>query len=370
MDYNSTSPYSRKVLGYLQGDMAAEWGNASSEYEIGHRLSKGIRHARLRIADFLGCSTKKLFFTAGATESINSVLSPTNLKNHGIERVVTSPLEHHATLGCCKRLEESSIDISYIRNDGFGNIDLEDLENLCQKYPNSMVSLVFVNNETGVISPVKDIITIAHAFDCLVHLDGVQALGKCPFGLDDLDVDFASFSGHKIGSLKGVGLLYIKSLDNFKPFLLGGGQERNFRAGTYNFPAIHSLRLAIEDTDPGKNDEIKTKRDFFEKEFLSWDPSFEINGAGAPRVSNTSNIYLGGRSSMEIMLQLSARNVYVSTGSACNARNINPSHVITAMGGDPQIAASSLRVSLGSGTSDSEMSLLIGHLKEILANCF
>ena len=367
-DHNSTAPYSPKVIEYIQGDMVNQWGNASSEYEIGYHLSGVIKNNRHFIADFLGCSTQKLFFTAGATESINSVLSPVNLHSHRIKRVITSPMEHHATLNCCKRLEENNISISYIKNDESGNIDLNDLKALCEKYPNSVVSLCFVNNETGVISPAKEIIEIAHGFECVVHLDSVQALGKIPFSLDDLDVDFASFSGHKIGSFKGVGLLYVKSLVKFKPFIVGGEQERSFRAGTYNLPGIHSLKLAIEDIDLTKDNLVKKKRDSFETEFLKLNPSFEINGINAPRVSNTSNIHLCGHSSREIMLQLSSRGICVSTGSACSNHNVNPSHVIYSMRGKNTIADSSLRVSLGIQNSDSEMALLAKSLKKILGS--
>ena len=211
LDYNSTAPYSSNVVRYLRENMADQWGNASSEHEIGYHLVGQIKNDRSLIADFLDCSTKKILFTAGATESINSVLSPINLNAYGLKKIITSPLEHHATLSCCERLKKNGTEIFYVGNDESGKIDLTNLKNLCEKHQNSLISLAFINNETGVIFPVEEIIQIAHDFKCLVHLDSVQALGKYHFSLDDLDVDFASFSGHKIGSFNSIGLLLCKT---------------------------------------------------------------------------------------------------------------------------------------------------------------
>ena len=365
LDYNSTAPYSSKVVHYLQNGVLNDWHNASSEHDLGHLLSGRIKNDRWAIADFLDCSTGKLFFTSGATESINSVLSSDNINSHGIQGVITSPLEHYATLACCNNLKEKGLEILHVKHDQFGNINLDDLESLCKKNKKFLVSLLFVNNETGVISPVKNIVKITHKYNSLVHIDAVQALGKYKFSLDDLDADFASFSGHKIGSFKGIGLIYINQFKKFKPFILGGGQERNIRAGTYNFSAIHSLKLAIEDIDFKKNKSIQALRDIFEKKFLEIDKSFKINGINAPRVSNTSNIYLGGQESREVMLKLAARGISISTGSACSSGSVKPSHVISSMGGGNQVAISSLRVSIGTKTSNDELNLLINTLEKI-----
>ena len=362
LDYNSTAPYSNSVVDYLKGEMANDWGNASSDHEIGYRLSGKIKEDRQVIADFLDCSTGKLFFTSGGTESINTVLSERNIKNLKVESVITSRLEHHATLDCCKFLSEKT-KILNVDHDRFGNIHLDHLEKTCKENPSSLISLSYVNNETGVIAPAKEIIRIGRKYHCLIHFDSVQALGKEKFSLDDLDADFASFSGHKVGSLKGVGLLYVSDLQRFCPYMKGGGQERGHRAGTYNYAGIHSLRLAIEDIDFNKSP--GDLRNFFEEKFLEMDSSFQINAMDAPRVANTSNIYLGEINSSQVMLQLSSKGISVATGSACQSGNTRPSHVISEMVSEDH-AASSLRISLGPSTSEHEIKQLLMAFEEML----
>lgn len=349
LDYNATAPLSESVQEYVKNQMVNDWANPSSEHDAGYILNQKIKKDRAVIAEFLGVSTKGLFFTSGATESINTVLSVDTLKKNGIDTIISSRLEHHATLHRLKYLEKQGFKIEYVGNSNQGIIDFSELENkLASNKGKALASFLYVNNETGTITDVKKVVELCHENDCLVHLDAVQALGKLQFDLDDIDPDFASFSGHKIGALKGIGLLYCSDVKKVSPYIYGGGQESGIRPGTSNYPAIHSFRLAIDDVDWDKNVELEKLRDEFEKEYLALNSDFRINASDSPRVGNTSNIYLGGREAREVLLKLSREKIYVSTGSACSSGSIEPSHVIQELGFEKEVAKSSLRLSFGS----------------------
>jgi len=353
LDYNATAPLSKSVEEYVKNQMVNDWANPSSEHDAGYILNQKIKKDRAVIAEFLGVSTKGLFFTSGATESINTVLSVDNLKKNGIDTIISSKLEHHATLHRLNYLEKHGFNIEYVGNSNQGIINFSELEEkLASNKGKCLASFLFVNNETGTITDVKRVVELCHDNDCLVHLDAVQALGKLQFDLDEIDPDFASFSGHKIGSFKGIGLLYCSDTKRISPYIYGGGQESGIRPGTSNYPAIHSFRLAIEDIDWEKNKEIEKLRDEFEKEFLALNPGFRINASDSPRVGNTSNIYLGGRDSREVLLKLSREKIYVSTGSACSSGSVEPSHVISEIFKNTIIARSSIRVSFGETSTD------------------
>ena len=281
---------------------------------------------------------------------------------------------------------------------------MKELEEGCSKNPRSLLSFLSANNETGVVTDIKAISKIAEKYNCLVHVDAVQSLGKEPLDLEDWNVDFASFSGHKIGAMRGIGLLYAKK--PFAPLMYGGGQERGLRPGTYNFPAVYSFKLAVQDIDLTKQDGVRRLRDYFEKRLLSlfvgqessedidlsggrgvscdMDLSsgksespiktesifFKVNCAKAPRLPNTSNIYCGGASSQAVLLYLARKGICVSTGSACSAGSPEPSHVITQLVlsqdiDSPQDYANScLRVSFAPSNTEKEVDFLIHSLKE------
>jgi len=348
LDFNATSPYSPRVAEYIKTQMLEDWANPSSEHDAGYRLKQRISDDRQVITEFLGCSTKQLYFTSGATESISTVLSPDTLDLNQIKTIITSNVEHHATLHRCEYLKKKGYEILYVDIKSSGQLDFEHLDKLCSENPKSLISLLWVNNETGVISDVQKIVEYSKKNDCKVHLDSVQALGKLPIDLDSIEIDFASFSGHKMGSLKGIGMLYAKNSKMIFPLVHGGGQESGVRPGTSNYPAIHSIRLAIEDVEWNKIEETRIFRDQFEKELLEKCPSFKVNGMESTRVGNTTNIYLGGTSSRAALLQLSREKIFVSTGSACSSGSIEPSHVITGMGFDKDYANSCMRLSLSS----------------------
>ena len=402
-DHNSTAPYSPSVKSYLEQGVLNDWHNPSSIYPQSQILDHKIRECRKFIADYLNCSPKHLFFTSGGTESINTVLSPETLKLNQLSTFITSFLEHHATI---KRIDylsgyptihnhqklEQKIMPYWTKNNEQGEINLNDLEETCSKHPQSLLSFLSANNETGVITDIKAISKIARKYNCLVHVDAVQSLGKVPVDLEDWDVDFASFSGHKIGAMKGIGLLYARK--PFAPLMYGGGQERSFRPGTYNYPAIQSFKLAVQDIDLSKQEYVRRElRDYLEKKLVDpmrkfltkdFDPSvqkalsstkndgkeesfpFKINCRQAHRLPNTSNIYCGGISNQSVLLHLAEKGICASAGSACNAGSPEPSHVITMLNMDNKdYARSCIRVSLSPSNTKQEIDYLIRSLNEL-----
>ena len=411
-DYNSTAPYSTLVRGYLEQEILQDWHNPSAIYPKAQILDQQIKECRIFIADFLNCSPKNLFFTSGGTEAINTALSSDTLRLHAVSSIISSPLEHHATLKkmeYLKALNEGKaygegsrpVKLYWVGNNEQGEINLLELEILCAKHPRSFISLLSANNETGVITDVKEVSRIAKKYHCLVHIDAVQSLGKTPVDLSDWDVDFVSFSGHKIGAMKGVGLFYAKK--SFAPLMYGGGQEKGLRPGTYNFPAVYSLKLAVQDIDFRKWECVKQLRDYFEKSLLAgygfatkkglnpanaasdsthtahWRRErkkelnmspFKINCQSAKRLSNTSSIYCKGISSQRILLHFAKKGICASAGSACQAGSPEPSHVITALSICDDVSArdyarNCIRISLSPSNTKEEVDFVLSAFREL-----
>ena len=432
-DHNAAAPFSPSVREYLQSGILADWQNPSAAYPQARILEQRIREAKNFAAERLNCSPKHLFWTSGATEAINTALSFETLRLNGLRGIITSLLEHQAALkrieylSACQnqlpgrngaRIEESSqtfpsrlppsnrgasagadseesarqIKIRWVLHNRQGEIDLNDLEELCRQNPKSLVSLLSANNETGVITDIKAAVKIARRHGCLFHADAVQSLGKERVDLEDWDVDFASFSGHKIGAMKGAGLLFAKK--PFAPLMHGGGQEKGMRPGTYNFPAIYSFQLAVRDIDSSKQDYVRELRDYFENQLLSSsgleisqdiDLSnrrfkerakaeslfFKVNCQKASRLPNTSSIYCrSGLSGQAVLSRLARKGICAAAGSACHAGSPEPSHVMIQLaqfedtGAPEDYARSCLRVSFGPSNTKEETDLLIQALRE------
>ena len=401
-DYNSTVPYSPSVRNYLKQDILEDWYNPSSVYSQAQVLHQKIRECRKVISEYLNCSPKHLFFTSGATESINTILSPKTLKLNQLSTFITSYLEHHATIKKIDYLSgylrihpemnnKNNIRPYWVFNNEQGEINLDDLEEICSKHPHSLLSFLSANNETGVITDIQSISKIAGKYNCLVHVDAVQSLGKMPVDLEKWEVDFASFSGHKIGAMKGIGVLYARK--PFASLMYGGGQERGLRPGTYNYPAIQSFKLAVQDIDLSKQNYVRELRDYFENQLLSLfcghtdttdtDRSnqrsenftkieslfFKINCKTANRLPNTSNIYCRRISNQVVLLHLAQKGICVSVGSACNSGSPEPSHVMTQLASfmdeysPKDYANSCIRVSLSPLNTKQEIDFLIKSLE-------
>lgn len=364
LDYNGTAPFSPSVRAYLSSDAADDWANPSAEHDLGYSQKIKLQNDRERIADILGCEPKQLIITSGGTESINSVLNSNHLAGLSVKQIISSSLEHSATLSCLEALKPAGIDTGWVNNTSTGSIDYAHLEDLCRTHPKSIVSLMIVNNETGVINDVSTVSRIARQHGCLIHLDAVQALGKLTCDLGQFDYDFASISGHKIGSLKGVGALIVKEPKRFRGLIHGGSQEQGKRAGTTNVLGIKSLLLALEDARRWNIAAIEQTRDAIFKAIQSSTPDVMINCEKQPRVCNTLNLFIPGRTAKSVLLNCGGAGVLISTGSACTSGYDRPSYVIESLYGGER-AQSSVRISIG---PDSSLNQIIPALTKGLSN--
>ncbi|MCB0367832.1 MAG: aminotransferase class V-fold PLP-dependent enzyme, partial [Bdellovibrionales bacterium] len=261
LDYNSTAPPSPSVIDYFRSDFGSLFANPSSEHLLGKAVDEVLKGDRRKIAELLGAEPRQIVFTSGGTESINSVLSGGLIRHLGVEKIVSSQLEHHATLACLKRTE---VPVEWIANDGQGQLDLDHLSKVLNASGPALVTLLHVNNETGVVHPISEIAKMVKAHRGFLHVDGVQAPGKVEFTLERLGADFVSLSGHKFGALKGIGVLFVRDRSKFEPLIVGGGQEHGLRAGTTPIDLIRSLRLALEDCRPEVIRQVTELREYFE----------------------------------------------------------------------------------------------------------
>lgn len=354
LDYNGTAPFAPSVRDYLANGASEDWANPSAEHDLGYTQKIKSQRNRERICEILGCEPVQLIITSGGTESINSVLNKDHLESLGINQVISSAMEHSATLASLDNLNRHGICAKWIQHAASGGLEYAHLDKLCQKNPKSLISIMFVNNETGVINDVKKIIDIARQNGCLIHVDAVQALGKLTCDLGAFDYDFASISGHKIGSLKSVGALLVKDPKKFRGFIHGGSQEQGKRAGTTNIMGVTSLLLALEDAKQWDLRALANVRDEIFSMIKSEISDAKINCDFETRVCNTLNIFLPNHTAKSFLLNLGRAGVMVSTGSACTSGFDRPSHVIETLYGHDR-ALSSIRLSIGPDTMLEEV---------------
>ena len=362
-DYNATTPCDQRVVDAMLPYFNTHFGNpSSSHHPHGWLAMDAIDRASESLGAALGVSPKELVFTSGSTESINSILKGLCLKGRTKrDHIITSKAEHKAVLDTCKALEALGASVTYLDVTADGLVDLEQLQQHISD-TTLVVAIMLANNETGVIQPLQEISALCEKHGCLLFSDATQALGKIL--LDDLfeHVDFACFSAHKVYGPKGVGLTYIKEGNEkfLEAFVHGGGQQRKLRGGTYNTPGIVGMARAVELSVKDLTEEsarLRTLRDQLQ-EGLSAIEATILNGAAAERLPNTLNVsfkYVDG----EGLLRALSKYVSVTNGSACNSANVNPSHVLTAMGIPEVLAFSSIRFSLGRFTTQEEVEQVI-----------
>jgi cysteine desulfurase len=299
------------------------------------------------VAVLLGCKASEIVFTSGGTEADNLAIS--GLMRAG-DHVITLTIEHHAVLNSCKHLEATGCEVTYVRVDGRGLIDPDDIRRALRPHTR-LITIMMANNETGVLQPVDEIGKIAAEADVYFHTDAVQAAGKVSIDVNRLGCDLLSISGHKMHAPQGVGALYVRKGTVLEPMFYGGSHERARRAGTENVPGIIGLgkaaQLAKEALERGDLTQMSAMRDQIEKKILSEIETTGVNGAGALRVPNTTNIHFDYIEGEALVIALDLKGLAVSTGAACSSGAIEPSHVLTAMGLPPEIARASLRFSLG-----------------------
>jgi cysteine desulfurase len=357
LDCNATTPIAPEVREAMMPYLTTEWGNPSSSYRFGSKLKSAIETARAQVAQLLGAEPWEILFTSCATESNNAAIHAALRANPGKPHIITSTVEHSSVLSYCRALEKDGYRVTYLPVDRDGLLKLADLENAITDQT-AVVSLMWANNETGVLFPVEGIAQVCRSRGVLFHCDAVQAASKVPVNLRDLPVDYLSISGHKFGALKGVGALYIHRKAPFSPLLHGGHQERGLRGGTENIAPIVGMGKAAElalKKLPDYDHTVRPLRDLLEERILNSVPDTELNGHKTHRLANTTDITFLGIESAALLLLLDQEGVCASAGSACLADSDEPSHVIQAMKPDSEVGRQAIRFSLGLGTTDEEV---------------
>lgn len=348
-----------------------EWGNPSSTYRFGSHLKSKIEEAREQVANLVGCKTPyEIIFTSGGTESNNTAIHSAIMANPDKRHIITSQVEHSSVLTYCRFLERHhGYRVTYLPVDGDGLLSTTDLENAFSE-DTAVVSLMWANNETGVLFPVEQIAQVCRNRGVHYHCDAVQAAGKLTIDVGANPFDYLSITGHKIGAPKGVGALYVQKKTPFVPFMHGGHQERSRRGGTENVASIIGLGVAAH---VAKRDWFEyltfttVRRVEFERQLAAEIPEMTINGGASPRLPNTTNIRLPGVDNDAALTYLDQAGICASSGSACMESAISPSHVITAMTGSHEHSNESLRFSLGKSNTAEEVEQTVAALVRFAA---
>jgi cysteine desulfurase len=354
LDHNATTPILPEVREVMLPYLTDEWGNASSSYRFGSKLKGAIEQARAEVARLVGSSAHEIVFTSCATESNNTALHAALKSSPAKRHIITSQVEHSAVLQPCDALEKEGYRVTYLPVDSEGLLSVADLEDAIDE-DTALVSLMWANNETGVLFPVQKIGELCRERGVLFHCDAVQAVGKVAVDVSKVPVDYLSLTDHKINTPKGIGALYVRRQAPFSPLLHGGHQERERRGGTENVAFIAALGKAAELAQKrlvGYDATVRPLRDALENGILSSVSVAELNGHVSQRLPNTSNITFQGIESEALLLLLDGEGICASSGSACLADSDEVSHVVQAMKPDTS-ARQSVRFSLGvSNTAD------------------
>lgn len=365
LDYNSTTPIDPRVLEAMLPFLQDNFANPSSTHHFGQSINEKVKQARQQIATFINAELNELIFTSGATEAINIAIKGVaeNYSNKG-KHIITVSTEHKAVLDTCKDLERKGFEITYLPIQKNGLIDLSELEKAIRT-DTVLISVMYVNNETGVIQPIKEIAVMAHEKGALFMTDATQAVGKIEINVDDLGIDLLCFSGHKMYAPKGIGALYLRNKTKLTPQIHGGGHEQGLRSGTLNVPGIIALAKACEIASEEMTENLKAISEFrniLEAKLLML-PNVFLNGDVKNRIYNTSNICFKGQDANVLIGRM--KNIAVSNGSACSSSVVEPSHVLKAMGLSDDDALASLRFSLGKFNTLQDIETIIQKIKEL-----
>lgn len=348
LDNNATTSILPEVFETMLPNLTDEWGNPSSTYKYGSKLKTIIENSRAKVAELIGARATGIIFTSCATESNNTAIQAALKANPGKRHIITSAVEHSSVLQYCKMLEKEQYLVTYLPVDREGLLKTADLENAITE-KTAIVSLMWANNETGVIFPVKEIGDICKARNVLFHCDAVQAAGKIEIDVNTVQADYLSISGHKFHAPKGIGALYVRRKTPFSAFILGGHQEKNMRGGTENVAYIVGMGKAAEFAKKrlvSYEKKVKPLRDMLEEGILKSIQHTELNGHKTQRLTNTTNITFHGVESEAILILMDKEGICASSGSACLADSDEPSHVIKAMKPETGGVRESIRFSL------------------------
>jgi cysteine desulfurase len=367
LDNNATTQVDPAVFEAMMPWLREEYGNPSSVYSLGKRAAAALDIAREQLASLLHCAPDELIFTSCGSESINSAILSAASIDPDKTHIITSAVEHSATIKLCEHLARRGYEISWLPVDELGRLDIERLESAIRA-DTALVTLLWANNETGVLFPIQEIARLTSARKVALHVDAVQGIGKLPLNVGELGVQFLSVSGHKLHCPKGIGALYIHKRTRFTPWLRGS-QESARRGGTQNVSSIVAMGKAAEiaaallSANPGKT---KGLRDRFERSVLKSVAGADVNGEREHRLPNTTNIAFDGIESEGALMLLDERGICCSAGSACTSGSVHPSHVLKAMGFSTHRARSSLRFSFGRFNTEEEVDIASAVVPEVI----
>lgn len=368
-DNNATTRIAPEVVEAMLPFLREMWGNPSSAYGFGNQVAKHVDRAHEQLAALLHCDPREVVFTSCGTESNNAAIHSALVTHPEKRHVVTTAVEHSANIKYCEYLKKRGYEVTFLPVESDGSLDLHLLDNSIRP-DTAIVSVMWANNETGVMFPIEEAAAMCQSKGVLFHTDAVQAAGKVTIDAKALGVDYLSLSAHKLHAPKGIGVLYVRRKSKFHPYLIGGSQERGRRGGTENVAGIAAFGKAAELAMANLRDEntrVRAMRDRLENVILKEIPNTVRNGGKEPRLPNTSNIAFEGIEAEAILMQLDQLGICASSGSACTTGSLEPSHVLTAMGVDPMRARSSVRFSLGVYNTEAEVDYLLEHLPEVVS---
>ena len=369
MDHSATSPVNPEVLEAMLPYFTESFGNASTLYALGREARTAMENGRKQVASLIGAKPEEVYFTSGGTESDNIAIKGTvsRLKGKG-NHIITSAIEHPAVEETCKYLEKNGCQVTYLPVGEEGIVKISDVE--AAIIPETiLITVMHANNEIGTIQPIKEIGALAREKGIYFHTDAVQSVGKIPVNVGDLNVDMLSISAHKLYGPKGTGALYIRKGVRIDPLFHGGGHERGMRPGTENIPGIVGMGKAcqIAQDNMEKNMEyVSSLRDRLIKGVLGEIEQSDLNGHPTKRLPNNANFRFSSIEGESLVLQLDAKGINASTGSACSSKKLEPSHVLMAIGLKEVDAHGSLRISLGSENTPEDIDSSIVAIKEVV----
>lgn len=367
-DNNATTQIAPEVVTAMLPYLTEHWGNPSSAYHFGHDLNKAIEAARVQVAALINADPREIIFTSCGTEGNNSAIHSALAAHPAKRHVLTTAVEHSANIKFAEYLRKQQYEVTLLPVESDGSLDIHLLEKNIRP-DTAIVSVMWANNETGVVFPIEEISALCRSREVLFHTDAVQVPGKLEIDVKNVEVDFLSMSAHKLHAPKGIGALYIKHHTRYVPYVIGGGQERGRRGGTENVPYIvgfgRAAELALAHL-PEEQNRVRALRDQLEKGILKAIPETIRNGDWESRLPNTSNLSFGGVEAGEVLKALDHVGICASSGSACTTGSLAPSHVLTAMGLSAERAKGSIRFSLGLYNTEAEVNYLLEQLPPII----
>ncbi len=365
LDNNATTRMAPEVEQAVQPFLSDYFANPSSLYQSGQYVRRCIEDARTSIAQILRVHPRDLIFTSGGTESNNAAIRSALKLFPNKKRIVTTQVEHSSIKNLCEMLEHEGYQVHFVGVSKNGSLNWEEFIHSLNEDV-ALVSMMWANNETGVLFPIKEISQELKRRGILFHVDAVQAIGKIPIHLNEIQIDYLSFSAHKFHGPKGIGALYVREGTPFHPFIIGGRQERDRRAGTENAAGIIGFETALRTAALTDLNQIADLRNYFENEFTNLVSDSFVNGKSESRIPNTFNISIPGVEAETLLVRLSDLGIEASSGSACLTGALEPSYVLMAMGHSRELASSSLRFSLSRFTTSEEIDYALDVMPKLI----